>query len=204
MQSAAWNITRIMGFLPVAGAKSDRDRREKVAREFIIGAMHSFPDAPKVVSTDQIPDPKTVIDAGFDIMDRNEQKTSAHISMVAGARLGIQSFLFLMQNRNIEAAHSSMIEMMKRQRDEYDGKGTKGTLNFTDLKQVLGLPTNTPTGSMPEELSAQAVGWVRRIVILSIIEDRYHDIFKGIRYVGPDSTEYHDSEIIKAMQTYAG
>ena len=124
LQATAWQIKRIMGFLPISGAREDRDRREKLIREFSLGGMHSYPDLPKIASAQALPDPKSVIDAGFQLMERNEKKTSEHIYMVATVRLGVQSFLFLVDNKNPDAARATMIELMKWQQREWEDKRT--------------------------------------------------------------------------------
>ena len=204
LQATAWNITRIMGFLPIKGHKDDRDRREQLAREFIVGALHSLPENPKALVTQNLPGPDSVINAGFKLMDRNEKKTSEHIYMVATVRLGVQAFLFLIENGNIDAAYSSMIELMKWQRDEFDNKGSKNIINFTDLKKVLGLPTGVPSGTLPEQLSEHHVPFWRKAAIMSAIDGNREYFFKGIRYKGPDDREYLDYEVLVAMQKYAG
>lgn len=204
LQGTAWHIKRVMGFLPMRGAREDRDRREQLAREFIVGSLHSYPDLPKAAFAQHLPDPQTVIDAGFKLMDRNEKKTSEHIYQVAGARQAVQAFLFIMQNRNVNAARSVIIEMMKWQRNEWEGKQRRSVLNFTDLKTLLELPTEEPYGDMPERAAKRPLSYVKKKMILSVADRDAAQIFDGLEFTLDDGSPVKGIAVMKAMQEYAG
>lgn len=74
-----------------------------------------------------------------------------------GVRQGVAAFLAILDYGQIGTANFIMTEHMKKQRDEFEGKGTKNLPNYPQLKKFLGLPIDWPTGDMPEKLQKAGV-----------------------------------------------
>ena len=217
MQASAWVLIRHMENDPVGTpGKLARKREELIQRIAIEGAERlklvagtEFPgNAPMSMMMPPMPsnDPK-LTSAAQELLARNEAESSKFWFKANGIRTGIQVFMAIMVLRNVAAAFVLMTDHMKKQRDEWRDKQTKRSPNFTELKMVLGLPTDWPADFDPEDWQSRGISEQRALRIL-LATERYRDrIFRGVLYKpypreGEEVVEYEGEALLTGMREY--
>lgn len=99
----------------------------------------------------------------------------------ASVRHGLQVFWLLMEQENVQSAHFSLTEYMKKQRDN-SGKKIQ---NFTELKVFFGLPTEWPTGTQPEDLQSAGLSSYEGKAIAEALKKGRGKVFAGMFYNPP-------------------
>lgn len=210
LQSSAWTIVRFMENNPRTTARKNRLSHEKIFQENLVAPAErlKFPNM-AMYGNVQEAFPVFMADAARELIEYNRDEVDKFWFKVQGMRNGIAVFLAIMQLGNIGMARLHMIEHMKRQRDEWDNKRKKNSPNFTELKMLLKLPTDWPTGDLPEMLLQDSLAeevaieiaraaWRYRKVILAHLEYKIWP-----EKDGDERLSFAGNELLEAMRDYA-
>lgn len=215
LQGAICNLVRHMENDPVGTpGKLARNREALLSRIAIEGNERLRPLAtsvPAPLGMNFPPAPNNdpqLTSAAQALLQWNERTSSDFWFKANGIRTGCQVFLALMELRNPMAAYILMTDHMKRQRDEWAKKETKRLPNFTEMKLVLGLPTEWPEGDQPERWQRRLISEHRARTIL-IATARYRErIFKGIQYKpwplreDEDAPVFYEDGVLNGLREY--
>lgn len=210
LQGAAWNLVRQMENNPRHTAGKNRASQEAQFHKNVVGSADRFRLAgvPEVYAGELFP--TFMAERGQQLVDFNRTDTDKFWFKAQGIRNGLQIFLDIMVLGNITAAYIKMIDHMRRQRDEFDEKGKKASPNFTELKQLFGLPTTWPTGEMPEQLEARGLTEQQALDIADAAYRHKHSILAKLHYkVWPEPgkedeerQEFSGEDLLLAMRDY--
>lgn len=209
LQGSLWNAVRHMENATRGMPGSLGRKRTETVQSFIAPPAQMFPKLQRL-RIDKLPETHTKEDVAFRLIEMNESAASDHWFKVNGIRTGMQALVHLVETHNVRAAFLLVIELMKRQRDEFKIKGTQKTDNFTELKLVLGLPTDWPTGDMPEELLHKGISLAKQEEIAyAVTRSKYrHYLFdKLVHKKWPEGLEtertiYEGYEVVEAIKDY--
>lgn len=208
LQSAAWNLVREMENNPVFTAKKYRNGIKADFEEIVVASLEKLQPHPTHIAVGALPAPVTHLQGALETIDRNTAFTKDFWFVAQGLRNGLQVYISLFVLHNPNAAYLKMVEHMKRQRNEFDQQGTMRSLNFTDLKMVLGLPTEWPKGELPEQLEHKQLSWSRYWLISQAIKSHRKDVFKDLSYrpytLDPSETaqEFVEEGVLIGMREY--
>jgi hypothetical protein len=203
LQGAAWELIKLMENSGPGGAESRAVKAEATTERFAVnGATAVAGRRPLAVLHEHNPG---LTEAGLKLMDLYKADSKGFRFGRGGARNGVAVFLSIMRDRNLQAAYVAMVEHMKAQRDELAEKGSKGLPNFPNLKMFLDLPTEWPTGRMPEMMRGQ--GFYGFVTSNLALQRSAASVLSGLEYktpaVGdrPALLAYGD-DVLKAMREF--
>ncbi len=207
LQSAAWDLVRQMENNPRHTPGRTRVRRTRDFKNLVSEIAKELHIAPEIMLSELKSPP--VIDGAIAQLKNNEDFTTDFWFKAQGTRNGIQVFLDIVLLHNIAGALVRLTDHMKRQRDEFENKGTKKSPNFTALKLLLGLPTEWPMGDLPERCLAQGIKESRANDILAAARTHKHKILSQLDYkIWPENSdvkereEYVGENVIIGMREY--
>lgn len=210
LQGAAWSLVRHMENNPRHTAGKNRRSQEQMFHANIVAAADRFrlPNVPAVYEGELFP--AFMANKGQELVEFNRVDADKFWFKVQGLRNGLQVFLDIMVLGNVTAAYIKMIDHMRRQRDEYDGKGKKSSPNLTELKRVFNLPTAWPTGDMPErmeergltELQAENIALAARRYRQMILAKLHYKIWPEPGKEEEERRDYHGENLLLAMRDY--
>lgn len=148
LQGTAWEIVRFMENNPRHTPSKVRRGLSERHKEYVTEPAKELHKVPEYLIGDL--GDSVALTSAIDTLKVGEDEGNAFWHKTQGMRNGVQSFIEIMVLGNPKSAYYRMIDHMKRQRDEWETKGKKGSPNFTQLKLVLGLPTAWPKEDMPE------------------------------------------------------
>lgn len=214
MQGALHDLIRHMeNNPPGTPGKQARGREETLMRVAVQGLATIKPEAQAAPPTGLMMGPPALPDPGLTpaaqaLIARNEADAGAFWFKAQGIRTGAQIFLAIMFFRNLTAAHVLMTEHMKRQRDEWDNKKERRSPNFTELKKVLGLPTEWPTAGVPEYWQAAGLTDQRALDISIALHQHRERILDRAYYKpwprieGAETPTYMGEDLLVGMREF--
>lgn len=152
LQAASWSLVRGMENYPRRSASKRGADRTALVREFAFEATKLGRPLPMTGESTL-----DIVEAPFEVIDRNEKDGSAHWRQVNGLRRGAFSLLALYWLGNTQAAFLSLTEHMRVQSRLDEGACT----NLTELKMLFGLPIEWPKTSESAE-TAERQGFTLR------------------------------------------
>lgn len=214
MQGALHDLIRHMENNPSGTpGKNARGREATLVRVAVEGLAAIKPEASltppvgMIAAPPALPDP-ALTPAAQALIARNEEDARDFWYKAQGIRTGAQIFLAIMQLNNPTFAFILMTEHMKRQRDEWENKKQRRSPNFTELKKVLGLPTEWPIAEWPE--AWQRIGITQqRAWDLMLVSQRYRErIFGGAYYKpwprveGAETPTHEGEDLLLGMREF--
>lgn len=208
LQGTAWEIVRFMENNPRSTPGKNRKSLNEQFREYVTEPakeLHKVPERYK----GELRDSAALVGAIEQVKAGNNE-SNAFWHKTQGMRNGIQCFIEIMVLGNPKSAYFRMIDHMKRQRDEFENKGSKGSPNFTQLKLSLGLPTEWPTEDLPEVWAEKGIDPSREDNIVMAAKRYRYLILNRLTYrewppPGSESQErtpYTGEELLVQMRDY--
>jgi hypothetical protein len=200
LQATAWDLVRgLENYPPRAAGRRAKGRAEVVerfaGRAAELGKALPMGDA-------GVFDLSTV---GIEVVERNEKDSSGHWRRVNGIRRGAHAFLALFRLNNPGIAFMTMTEHMKVQ-----ARSDAGSMpNHTELKMVLGLPTDWPEAGIAEACERRGLDFYREQDILRAVQRGRAAVFHNLEYsTWPEDEEdgaektYRGEEILDRFRRY--
>ena len=202
LQSTAWDMIRLMENDPRHVPKDEIVGRTEHFQRFIVAATGELIEKAKPLPTPPMPtpqmmpvpmhmplptaampntivpfDPQGYMDRAADLRDRNEATKKKFWFKAQGLRNGAIALLQIIEAENPAGARHMMIRHMERQLSDSD----RVSHNFTEMKLLLGLPTEWPTEKMIKQVKSEELDFVRRLLLVEAARKR-ESIFKGLVY----------------------
>lgn len=204
LQSAAWDLVRQMENNPRYTAGKNRTKWTEEYKALVLEAADSLTRVPNIY-VGQLEQPVALTGA-IDTIKKSDDESSSFWFKVQGTRNGLQVFLDLMVLRNPTSAYIRMTDHMCRQRDEFENKGKKASPNHTAMKLALGLPTEWPTGDLPERCLAKGIEETRALNLVTAAKRHKRRILAKLHYkvwtLTDERPEFHGEELLLAMRDY--
>jgi hypothetical protein len=201
LQGAAWELIKLMENSGPGGPEARSERAEATTERFAVTGAAAVGRRPLAVWREV--DPK-LTDAGLRLMDLYKADSAKFRKGRGAVRNALVIFLAIVRDRNLQSAYALMVEHMMAQRDEH-AAGSRSLPNFSNLKIFLDLPTEWPTGDLPEQMRGQSF---YEYLTSSVAVQRLGDeVMNGLEYrtldsLGSDPIIVADAEILKAMREF--
>lgn len=207
LQGAAWDLVRLMENNPRSTPSKTRKRWQQEFQALVLQSAAELTRMPSAYYGKL--DQPIALTGAIDTLRKGDEETSAFWFKVQGIRNGVQIFYDIMVLRNPGAAFVRMIDHMRRQRDEFENKGKKGSPNLTELKIVLELPTEWPVGDLPEQCLKRGLREAQAENIISAARRHKTFILSELIYKpwpSPDEPErveeFQGDDLLAAMRNY--
>jgi hypothetical protein len=208
LQASAWNLVRDMENNPTFTAKRYRNSLKRDFEEVIVDSLKQLQPQPASVAIGVLPAPVTSMPGALETIEENKKFTKDFWFVAQGLRNGLQAFIALFILDNPKAAYLKMIEHMKRQRNEFAQRETMKSPNFSELKMILGLPTEWPQGELPEQLERKELSLASIWLIRYAVKHHRSEVFRGLTYKpytfsGEDEgQEFFGEDVLIGMREY--
>lgn len=200
LQATAWDLVRgLENYPPRAAGRRAKGRADMIER---FAGKAAELGRPLPMGDAGALDLSTV---GIEVVERNEKDSSGHWRRVNGIRRGCHAFLALFRIGNPSIAFMTMTEHMKVQ-----ARSDAGSMpNHTELKMVLGLPTDWPAPNVAEACERRGLDFYREQDILRAVRLGRATVFDRLEYsTWPEDEDdgeertYHGEEILDRFRKY--
>lgn len=200
LQATAWDLVRgLENYPPRAAGRRAKSRADIVDR---FAGKAAELGRPLPMGDAGVLDLSTV---GIEVVERNEKDSSGHWRRVNGFRRGCHAFLALFRLNNPGIAFFAITEHMKVQ-----ARSEPGSMpNHTELKMVLGLPTDWPAPNVAEACERTGLDFYREQDILRAVQRGRAAVFDALEYsTWPEDEEdgaektYRGEEILDRFRRY--
>lgn len=201
LAGALWDLIRMMEVRNRAGAGARNAERRQLLQDFAVEGAHKV-GAGRAMPMGE-PTALDLTRLAFELMDRNDRDGAGHGKSVNSLRRGLFVFYAIMEVQRPEIAYRAMCEHMKLQLRLGEESGVD---NFTELKQLLGLPLEWPKEA--DTIAAaerRGLPLARHIAITDAARRGRREIFRGVHYVPPGQAGrvFSDpGDILREMRDY--